>query len=400
MRPYFLILVASAGTLAACIKRLDFHCEQDSNCDQSGGGVCTTAGTGNRWCAYPDLNCPAGYRYSNQEVGDGVSGSCVTAVEIDAGVDGQIPDTGGPPATSCLAVPYTCGASSNDNCCNSPKVTGGAYYRSNDSANDVNSGDRSAPAMVSSFRLDKYEVTVGRFRAFVTQGLGTQANHPAVGAGTHANIPGSGWEASWNTNLAADTPALVAAIKCNSSLQTWTDAPGPSENRPMNCINWYEAMAFCAWDGGYLPTEAEWNYAATGGAEQRAYPWSSPASSLVLDSSRASYNDGTGCIGDGMPACTLPDLLEVGSKPAGDGRWGQSDLAGNVWEWVLDWPTSYVVPCTDCANLIQPSYIPLTRAVRGGDFEVDGSGLRTGYRSAFEQSRRTYSHGVRCARAP
>src|SRR5437868_823364 len=158
MRFYLMILVASAGMFTACIKRLDFHCEQDSNCDQSGGGVCMTAGTGNHWCAYPDLNCPAGYRYSNQDVGDGVAGACVAAV--DAGIDTGRPP---PPATSCIALPYTCGANGNDNCCHSLEVIGGTYYRSYDVAGDPESGDMKFPAIVSNFYLDKYEVTVGRF---------------------------------------------------------------------------------------------------------------------------------------------------------------------------------------------------------------------------------------------
>jgi formylglycine-generating enzyme required for sulfatase activity len=66
-----------------------------------------------------------------------------------------------------------------------------------------------------------------------------------------------------------------------------------------------------------------------------------------------------------MPGCLLTDLVEVGTKPAGDGRWGQSDLAGNVWEWTLDWYAgTYANPCTDCVNLTDASY----RGIRGGSF--------------------------------
>jgi formylglycine-generating enzyme required for sulfatase activity len=154
-------------------------------------------------------------------------------------------------------------------------------------------------------------------------------------------------------------------------------------------------MAFCIWDGGYLPTEAESNYAAAGGGDQRAYPWSIPGDSLVLDGSRASYSDGN-CVGDGKPACTVADLAPVGSKPAGDGRWGQSDLAGNVEEWTLDWFDSFSSPCVDCANLTPASF----RVTRGGAFDTQASSMRASSRNQANPDGRFPEIGVRCARSP
>lgn len=271
-------------------------------------------------------------------------------------------------------------------------------------ADDSLSGNMTAPATVSDFRLDKYEVTVGRFRAFVMAGMGTQANPPREGAGAHPNNPMSGWNKDWTANLAMDQPALISAVSCNMKFQTWT---GDNDNRPMNCITWYEAMAFCVWDGGYLPTEAEWNYAAAGGPMQRAYPWSNPPEALIIGDDFASYKsipdpnnkpDVTACLGDGNSECELTDLVIVGSKPRGDGRWGQSDLTGNVWEWTLDWRVDYAASCVNCAALDPTS--PMERVHRGGSFINDmQKNLRTGTRGSASPASRGIDVGVRCARA-
>ena len=313
-------------------------------------------------------------------------------------LEGQLPDASidaTPPFVSCASLAATCGIAGNDDCCRSLAVPGGSFYRSYDPGSDGLLGNMSYPAQVSDFRLDKYEVTVERFRAFVKAGLGTQSSPPSIGAGARARIQGSGWTTAWTAQLPPTTTALVAAVNCDSMLQTWTDVPEQNEHRPMNCISWYEAMAFCIWDQGFLPTETEWNYAAAGGSLQRAYPWSSPASSLLLDPSHASYNDGGNCVGDGLPSCTLDDLLPVGSRPDGDGLWKQSDLAGNVYEWTLDWfALPYKNPCNDCANLTPAG----GRSIRGGGFVDIARDQRTGFRDNLPPSERSTNLGVRCAR--
>ena len=340
-------------------------------------------GIGAAGCNYPAL----------PELAGDASIDAVGAVDaVDASMN--VPPT----VLSCQGLARACGPYGNDDCCNSPPVAGGTYYRSYDRASDGTWGNKSFAAMVSNFRLDKYEVTVARFRAFVTAGRGTQERPPGAGDGAHAKIAGSGWDPSWNTSLLVDKTALILKVKCDATFQTWTDSPGLNEARPMNCITWYEAMAFCAWDGGYLPTEAEWNYVASGGGDtqgQRAYPWSNPPEALTpFDNMHASYFDGSDCVGDGASGCAVTDLLRAGSKPMGDGRWGQSDLAGNVWEWNLDWYGAYVTPCNDCA-LVSGS---ASRVLRGGSLTNDAPYLRAAYRRDNTPARRLGDIGVRCAR--
>ena len=306
----------------------------------------------------------------------------------DAGVDG--PPVDGPLLLpNCLGLATTCGPGMNESCCSAEIVPGGQFYRGYDGT--VSYPDMGSPATVSPYVLDVYEVTVGRFRAFVNAGYGTQEHPPAAGSGAHPRLPGSGWDPGWNTNLAATTSDLVSAVKL-------TVGAGTNDIKPMIFVGWYDAMAFCIWDGGYLPTEAEWNYAASGGEEQRAYPWSTdPASSKIIDCTYANYydlhtgNTGTFCAG------TTPHAVAVGSKsPKGDGRWGQADLAGNVWEWMLDlYADPYPAPCSDCANLTAGS----DRVIRGGSSDADAGNLRTGFRIPRDPTDRASNHGFRCARS-
>jgi sulfatase modifying factor 1 len=290
-------------------------------------------------------------------------------------------------ATGAPGAGDNCSTSGNVDCCTKSPVPGGTFSRSYDV---VNYTDPQYVATVAPFALDRYEVTVGRFREFVDAGHGTQASPPHDGDGAHPLIPGSGWDSSWNSLLPADTGALKAALNCDIVYQTWTDTPGAKEKKPIACVSWYEAFAFCAWAGGRLPTEAEWNFAAAGGAEQRVFPWGD-----TLDYQHAVW----GCETDGTPGCTSSDLFDVGSRsPAGDGRWGHADLAGSMSEWVLDkFLDPYPMPCSNCAAITQGS----GRMRRGGAWnDTNPARLRTSSRESANPEHRFTYLGFRCAWSP
>jgi formylglycine-generating enzyme required for sulfatase activity len=249
----------------------------------------------------------------------------------------------------------------------------------------ANGNDDEVPehtAIVASYYLDTFEVTVGRFRRFVEAYDGTP---PAPGAGAHPLIPGSGWDPAWNADLPASQAKLLWRLDlCVNSPGapscTWSDAPAGREDYPMNWVpDWTVAFAFCIWDGGRVPTEAEWEYAAAGGEENRLFPWGADP---VTKDLAVFFGSNTG-------------PLPVGSAPAGHGRWGHFNLAGNVSEAVRDaWgPHSYgCATCDNCANLPKHG-----RGARGGTFASEEIGLRCANRDGVYVS--STGFGIRCARS-
>lgn len=292
---------------------------------------------------------------------------------------------------SCAGLAEECGSSLNGTCCNTFQVPSGTFKRSYDGVYHL---QITYPASVSSFALDALEVTVGRFRRFVQAGFGNQKSPPVLGAGAVQGVPASGRKSTWNEELTADKVALVAALGCNASMQTWTNVAGAFENRPVGCVTWYEAQAFCIWDGGRLPSEAEWNYAASGGNMHRVYPWSDPPNGTAISPAEASYflPGSDQCFGDGVAGCTRDDLVVVGRK-GGAGAWGHRDLGGNVLEWVLDSTGAYQETCTDCVQTTASS----ARVLRGGGYNTPALGLTASYREEGLAIDRAAGIGFRCA---
>jgi formylglycine-generating enzyme len=366
--------------------------------------------------------------------------------------DGNCTEPSGLDAASCAesgAGITNCGEAGVESCCASLEVSGGTYYRSYGSDPDGGGAiGESYPASVSGFRLDRYDVTVGRFRRFVSVvrsgdgGLDGEAPDsappeagaldggvpegslpeggsidggiydrgwvPAAGSGKHVHLNGGqglvnagstgGFEMGWQAPFDVDIVPSDTNLSSCSPFSTWTVSPSMDENLPINCVNWYEAYAFCIWDGGFLPSEAEWEFAAAGGGGstgQREYPWGAapPGSANEYAIYGCFYPAGS----DG--GCTGPlNVAPVGSAPLGAGAWGQMDLGGEMYQWNLDeYTTPFTDPCVDCAYLTTSSG---GRVIHGGDFYHSAALMLP--TALFEQlpAVRNEFVGFRCARAP
>ena len=307
------------------------------------------------------------------------------------------------PRTGCVFVPKispSCPSNTTltcqgESCCSAIAMPGGTYpmgrsLSGSDAYSTANNSEMPEhQAKVSAFALDKYEITVGRFREFVKMySTWRGAGHPVSSEGGDPNAANTGWGMSWSPS-ASDLPttgaALTAAVACDATLQSWTDTVGQNEAYPMNCVSWFEAMAFCIWDGGWLPTEAEWEYAAAGGTENRLFPWGATVPNDQLAIFGAS----------GSPK------VRVGSKLAsgGGGYFGHADMAGSAFEWVVDWfsSTYYTASSPLCDNCVSTAFAS-ARVTRGGGWSYGAESMRAAFRDGFPPSMTDDLLGLRCAR--
>jgi sulfatase modifying factor 1 len=383
------------------------------------GPYCSIVGCDNgRWDGLSPCLFDASAPYAST---DGMAGADASDDVTSAPEAGLLPPScapGGPGMTNCGP-----GGSGTESCCTSLEVTGGTYFRTYDPpdyngkvvlAADGGPTGEADPATVSSFRLDKYLVTVGRFRQFVSAVQppdGGVAWVPPPGAGKHTHLNGGnglnatgggyepGWVATDDVNIAPTNTNLACA-----SAATWTPSIGAQENLPINCVNWFEAYAFCIRDGGFLPSEAEREYAAAGGSQQREYPWGSTdpgtANQYAIYNCDYPYGGPMAVVGEFLSGkCSgLMNAAPVGTATLGAGHWGQVDLAGEVWEWNVDFGSGNYTVCTDCAEVSTASPF---RAIEGeGQFDDFAPLLIVSVRGQSPPAFGSDGVGFRCARAP
>jgi len=320
--------------------------------------------------------------------GSGGEGAGGAVGEPSGGAGGS--DDGPMLMRSCRYLPEICGMDMRS-CCAVGYVPGGEFVAS------TRLGEAwpapTGKSHVSGFALGRFEVTVGRFRAFLDDYEDWRASGaPRPGDGSHPLIPGSGWDPGWLRHE-TDPPDRyglgVDRQEVESQVADCFGAPLSTAmwGQPVNCVTFYEAQAFCIWDGGRLPTDLEWEYAAAGGEENRLYPWGSYEPTHGL----ASY----GCIAE-LPYSPCP-VPSVGSYPSGIGRFGQLDLAGSLQEWTFDAVgVPRDLPCSDCAS-VEWIHASNPRTSRGGSWNGDAEELKVTTTDMLEARVRLSSYGFRCA---
>ena len=148
---------------------------------------------------------------------------------------------------------------------------------------------------------------------------------------------------------------------------------------PVNCVDWNQAQAYAKFKGARLPSEAEFEYAATSGGKNQKYPWGNeePTSELAVF-----HTNGT------MPVC---------SKPKGNTAHGLCDMSGNVWQRMQDkYQDSYEGASVDGSAVEGAGS---ARVVRGGSFNIGGARyLRADGRNYYGPGGRRGSIGFRLVR--
>jgi len=216
---------------------------------------------------------------------------------------------------------------------------------------------------VADFWLDRTEVTVGAYAACVRAG---KCGEPDAYTAERGNY----------------------RVFCN-----WHH-PADRAAHPINCVDYEQARAFCAWAGKRLPTEAEWEYAARAGTEGRKFPWGNDeptASRLNACGEECTKNLVAQRFPGGKPMYPVddgwPETAPVGSFPAGASKHGVLDLAGNVWEW-----TSSLYATYD-GKSSEPKPVLRGGSWGGGDARTE----RTTNRFRLDPSSRAQFLGFRCA---
>lgn len=249
------------------------------------------------------------------------------------------------------------------------------------------------PVTVSPFRISRYAVTNRQFQAFVdATGYPTEAERFGWSFVFHLLVPKTGVTIRGSSGAAPWWLGVDGA--------SWLQPEGPRstiDNRPDHPaihISWNDAVAFCAWSGTRLPTEAEWEYAARGGLDQKRYAWGDE----LIPNGKHRCNIWQGkfpeknTLADGHLSTAPVDAYEPNA-------FGLYNVSGNVWEWCADWWSSGPHALRNVVDPIGPESGD-ARVMRGGSYLCHKSycnRYRVGARSANTPDSSTGNMGFRIA---
>ena len=226
---------------------------------------------------------------------------------------------------------------------------------------------------VAPFRMARAPVTGAEFAEFVGDGGYANRDH----------WDDDGW--AWRDAAGAAHPVYWVPDKAgNWGVRRFDQVCDLAPDQPVIHVNWFEAGAWCRWAGRRLPTEAEWEFAATmtPGGDKRRYPWGDAAP----DPSRANLDGfALGCV-------------DVAAHEAGDNGWGCRQMIGNVWEWTADMFGPFPGFEPDAYKEYSTTLFGHTRVLRGGAWTTRGRMVSSLYRNYFGPDRRDVFVGFRtCA---
>jgi formylglycine-generating enzyme required for sulfatase activity len=223
------------------------------------------------------------------------------------------------------------------------------------------------------FYMDRFEVTVGRYRAAKLKGFSPPSG-PVVN----------------DDDLGLTSP--------QTTLCTWSTAPRAREDYALNCVRWDTARAFCKYLGGDLPTEAQWEHAATvaGHAQKSRYPWGNDEPSC----DKAAFGRGNTSSVPGK-CLQLPKTPPPPKDSQNDvSPLGILGLAGGLSEWVVDKAVPYTDTCWADGPILDPRCEPASTdksgIIRGGNYILPQMVAST-TRFVDNRTPGSYPLGFRCA---